>query len=171
MGPPGLASRSRYDHRMRVSARQSRVVPSLTAYIERRLGREHGAMFRNWVVRTWGAPSFAAIWQYWNPVYGYMLGYYVYWPLRRWLPRPVAVWCTFAACGFALHDLPGWLMSRRPHFPVMTVLLLVFGIGVLISDATHMNLARAPFAVRVLANVAYVLASLAVARLLLAWMR
>jgi len=52
-------------------------------------------MLRNWALRSFGAATLSEFWQYWNPVYGYVLAYYVYRPLRRTLPRAWSVWLTF----------------------------------------------------------------------------
>jgi MBOAT, membrane-bound O-acyltransferase family len=64
-----------------------------------------------------GARSFAEFWRLWNSVYGYFLGYFVYRPLARRLPRPLAAIATFVACGFLLHDLP---VHRRVLEPDLT---------------------------------------------------
>ena len=77
-------------------------------------------MLRNWLVRSFGAGTFGSFWEYWNPVYGYFLAYYVYRPLRTIMPRWVAVWLTFAACGFFLHDLLGWVVARQVRVPEMS---------------------------------------------------
>src|SRR5207244_1758984 len=81
--------------------------PGLSAYLERRLGRGLSTMLRNWFMRSFGAGTFSEFWQYWNPVYGYFLAYYIYALLRRICPRPMAVWLTFLTCGFVMHALPG----------------------------------------------------------------
>src|SRR5690348_16822353 len=92
---------------VRRPARHSRR-PTLNQYLARRLGQGSATMLRTWVVKALGAPSFTEFWQYWNPVYGYFLYYYAYRPLHRFLPRALAMWLTFVACGFVLHDALGW---------------------------------------------------------------
>jgi hypothetical protein len=63
-----------------VSAREPRRRPTLSAYVERRLGTGAATMARNVVFKPLGAGSFGQFWQYWNPVYGYFLYYYAYSP-------------------------------------------------------------------------------------------
>ena len=142
--------------------------PTLAAYVERRLGRGSTTMLRNWVLRSFGAGTFAEFWRYWNPVYGYVLTYYVYRPLRSVLPRPVAVWLTFLACGFFLHDLVGWLLARQVRAPEMSVLFLLFGAGVVHAEALRLDVSAQPLAVRVLANTTFLLAAWGIAHLILA---
>ena len=137
---------------MSTPASLSRSRPSLSAYIERRLGRGSLTMLRNWVLRSFGAGTFAQFWRYWNPVYGYLLTYFVYRPLRTVLPRPVAVWLTFLACGFCLHDLLGWMLARQIRAPEMTVLFCLFGGGVVLTDALRLDFSARPLPVRALAN-------------------
>ena len=75
-------------------------------YERRRLGNKSGefakiaAMFR----RSFGSGTFAGFWRYWNPLFSYYLLYNCYSPLRKYLPRYIAVMLTFMASG-AIHDL------------------------------------------------------------------
>src|SRR4051812_16714546 len=96
------------DTEIRTTARRRRNRPTLRRYIEWRLGVGWRCQLPNLVMRPLGANSPADFWRYWNPVYGYALSYWSYRPLRRVLPRPLAVWLTFLLCGFVLHDLVGW---------------------------------------------------------------
>lgn len=133
-----------------------RTKPTLTKYIEFRLGQGAWTQLRNWLTRTWGAPSFSAFWRFWNPVYGYFLFYYCYRPLRRLIPRAPAVVITFLICGFVLHDVLGWVMGGKVHFPEMTLMFLLWGGGVVVSDALLMDLSGRPLLVRVGVNIAYI---------------
>jgi hypothetical protein len=125
-------------------------------------------MLRNWALRSFGAGTFGEFWRYWNPVYGYVLTYYVYRPLRTVLPRPLAVWLTFLACGFFLHDLVGWLLARQVRAPEMSVVFLLFGGGVVLAEALRLDLSAQPLLVRVLTNATFLLAAWGVAHLILA---
>jgi len=66
---------------------------TLVQYVERRNGVPLGDSnsLRNMLQRSFGAASFAGFWQYWNPIWGYGLGKYVYSPLRRVLPAVIAL--------------------------------------------------------------------------------
>jgi hypothetical protein len=130
--------------------------PSLSAYITYLLGSGSSNQLKNWFERSWGARSFADFWRYSNPVYGYYLSYYAYRPLRRVVPRAVAMWLTFIASGFLLHDFVGWALGRRIRFPEMTLVFALLGLGALASDALHMDMSRWPFVARAGANIAYI---------------
>lgn len=78
------------------------------------------------------APSFAAFWRGWNPLYRYALWHHVYAPLRRRVPRAWAACFTFPVCGAELHDMPWFCLSAifwdaGPGFPGGTVLFGVWG--------------------------------------------
>ena len=82
--------------------------PGFHPFLVSRLGdpRPFWHFARTWFLKPLGAPSFRAFWTYWNPVYGYLLLYFVYRPLRRYLPRSIATFLTFVVSGLLLHDLP-----------------------------------------------------------------
>jgi hypothetical protein len=136
---------------------------SLTRFIERRLGTGGWNQTRNWIGGTFGARSLSEFWRTWNPVYGYFLYYYSYRPLRRLLPRAPAVLLTFAACGFFLHDLVGWILVGAIRFPVMTIAFGLFGLGMVITEAMRFSVAGWPFLLRAIVNVGYVLGCLVLA--------
>lgn len=145
--------------------------PSLSAYITYLLGSGSSNQLKNWFERSWGARSFADFWRYFNPVYGYYLSYYAYRPLRRIVPRALAMWLTFIASGFLLHDLVGWALGRRIRFPEMTLVFALLGLGALASDALRMDMSRWPFVARAGANIAYIVVCfLIVTQLLLRWL-
>jgi hypothetical protein len=105
---------SRFVPGMSVSAPRKHI--SLREYVTYRLGSNSSAQLGNWLKSSWGASSFAEFWRYFNPVYGYVLYYYSYRPLRRALQRPAAMWLTFVVCGFLLHDLVGWPLDATSGF-------------------------------------------------------
>jgi len=57
---------------------------TLAQYVRRRNGVPLGASgsLRNMFYRSLGAGSIAGFWRYWNPVFGYYLGRYIYAPLK-----------------------------------------------------------------------------------------
>ncbi len=147
---------------------------TLGQFIERRLGKgtDTGALLREMFVRSFGAGSFQDFWRYWNPVYGYILYYYCYKPLRRVLPRPVAVLLTFFSSGFFLHDLPfGWwiraLRAQSLPVPFVALWFTLIGVLVLIGAALNLNFAQQPFRVRVLINVLHIVGAFLVALFLM----
>lgn len=122
-------------------------------------------------VRAFGAGSFDEFWRYWNPVYGYFLYYRCYRPLRRFLPRTLAILLTFAASGFLLHDLPfGWwvralrfLQTGRFPIPFVALWFSLMGGVTLLTRALRLSLARQPLGVRATLNTAWILVTLLIA--------
>lgn len=128
---------------------------TLREYVLRRSGTRLGGAgsLRSMLSRSFGASSFAAFWQHWNPIWGYGLGRFVYAPVRRRAPAGVAVTATFLVSG-AAHDIAVTLVRGSPTF-VVTPWFLLLGIGVVVARATGMDLSRRPWWVRVAANAAY----------------
>ena len=144
---------------------------SFTQYLRFRLGPAGGrkAWF-NFFIRPFGAASFAQFWRLWNPVYGYFLYYFSYRPLARVIPRPAAMMVTFAACGFLLHDVPAWVVTRRVLPPGATIVFFFFGLGAVISEAAHMDLSRWPVAARAAVNLAYLALCVVLMLLIVLWL-
>lgn len=101
-------------------------------------------MMRRSIGRAFSAPTFSEFWYYWNPVYGYVLARYCYRPLRRRLPRAIAVIVTFAASGFFLHDLillpAAVALGGLKFFPVVTVAFVVISLVILATEALDIGL-------------------------------
>jgi D-alanyl-lipoteichoic acid acyltransferase DltB (MBOAT superfamily) len=121
-------------------------------------------------IRPFGAPSLAAFWRRWNPVYGYILYYYSYRPLLQVMPRTAAMMLTFVACGFLLHDLPAWLFTRQVLPPGATIAFFLFGIGAVISDRVQMDLSRWPVIGRVTVNLTYLAICIGAMLLIVRWL-
>jgi len=121
---------------------------SLGQYVRRRNGVPMGARggLRNMFRRSFGARSFARFWQYWNPVFGYGLGRYVYTPLYRMMPSAIALIATFVFCG-ALHDLVTMAVRGSIAF-LFTPWFFFLGAGVVAGRAVGMNLSRLPWQAR-----------------------
>ena len=129
---------------------------TLTQYIERRNGVPLGApgALRNMFHRSLGAGSFAAFWQYWNPIFGYYLAKYVDSPLRRFVPRSMALILTFGICG-ALHDLVAMAVRGSVAF-FCTTMFLFFAAGVLVGRWVGLDFSGLPWAARAAINISYI---------------
>lgn len=125
-------------------------------YIRRRNGVPLGAPggLRNMFYRALGARSFAVFWQYWNPLFGYALGRYVFAPAKRVLPPALALVLTFVVCG-AVHDLVTVLVRGGTTF-LFTLWFFFLALGVVAGRLARMDLGRFPWAVRAAANLTYV---------------
>ena len=80
--------------------------PPLQTFLASRVGVSSPASFAPAMLRrAFGAASFRGFWRHWNPLYGYVLRYYCYLPLRQVLPDSMSLVITFALSGFVLHGL------------------------------------------------------------------
>jgi len=136
---------------------------TLGQYIERRNGVPLGASgsLKNMLRRSLGAGTFAGFWQYWNPIFGYYLAKYVDSPLRRVLPRSIALLLTFVICG-ALHDLAAMAVWGSVAF-FCTTMFFFFGAGVLIGRWAGLDFSGLPWPARAAINFTYILACFALA--------
>ncbi|MCB8983757.1 MAG: acyltransferase [Ardenticatenaceae bacterium] len=117
-----------------------------------------GRSLRNMLQRSFGAASFAGFWQFWNPIWGYGLGRYVYAPLRRALPPAAAFILTFAISG-GLHDLATMAVRWSPAF-LFTPWFTLLGMGAVVGRVAGMDLGKRPFWLRASVNLAYLVVCL-----------
>lgn len=115
-------------------------------------------MLRRMFVDCWAEPTFRDFWRVWNPLYGYAL-----FQLYRALGgnrRPVfASFVVFAACGFVLHDLLVFAMTRR--FTIATTAAFIAFWAMLLVEGRSSPPPDATRARNVLANVGRVVLGLA----------
>ncbi len=132
-------------------------------YARRRNGVPIGAPggLRNMLTRSLGARSFAVFWQYWNPIFGYALGRYIFAPLKRFTPAAIALILTFVVCG-ALHDLVTTAVRGSWAF-LFTPWFFFLGVGVVAGRYLKLDYARFPWAIRALVNVIYLAVCLGLA--------
>ena len=135
---------------------------TLADYVELRNGVPLGdsRSLRNMLQRSFGATSFAGFWQYWNPIWGYGLGKYVYSPIHRVLPAAIAIIMTFVVSG-GIHDLVIMALRRSVTF-LFTPWFFVLGVGVVLGRAVGMDLSNRSWWVRVGINLAYLVIGLAI---------
>lgn len=134
---------------------------SLGAYVRRRNGVPLGASgaLRNMLSRSLGARSFAAFWQYWNPIFGYGLARWVQAPLLRVVPAALATVGTFVVSG-AIHDLVTTLVRGSPTL-LFTPWFALLGIAVEGGRAARMDLSAHSWTARAAFNLVYLSAALA----------
>lgn len=140
---------------------QQRQNLTLSQYVHLRNGVPLGnsKSLRNMLHRSLGAASFAAFWQYWNPIWGYGLGKYVYFPLRRILPPAAALIMTFIISG-GIHDLATMAIRRSFAF-LFTPWFFLLGVGAVLSRAIGMDLSNHPWWIRAGINLIYLVFCLA----------
>lgn len=125
---------------------------SLADYVQYRNGVPLGASgsLQNMLVRSFGAGTFARFWQYWNPIWGYALGRYVYAPLNRFLPASVSLILTFTISG-AVHDVATMLVRGALAF-LFTPWFFLMGIVVVFGRWLKLDYSAHPFLIRVAIN-------------------
>ena len=135
---------------------------TLAEYVKRRNGVPLGdsRSLRNMLQRSFGAVSFAGFWQYWNPIWGYGLGKYVYSPMHRVLPAAIALILTFVVSG-GIHDLVIMALRRSVTF-LFTPWFFVLAVGVVLGRAAGMDLSNRSWRVRASINLAYLVIGLAI---------
>jgi hypothetical protein len=139
---------------MRLQDEQRRGI-SLGQYVKRRNGVSLGGSgaLQNMLQRSFGARSFAGFWRYWNPIFGYYLGKYIYSPTSRLTPRWLALLVTFLICG-ALHDTVTLLFRGTTQF-LFTFWFFFFSLGVILGERMGLNMAQRPFWFRAAIHLTY----------------
>ena len=126
---------------------------NLSDYVLRRNGVPLGAgdSLRNMLSRSLGAGTFSEFWQYWNPIWGYFLGVYIFKPLKSVLPSSLALVITFVACGF-IHDLAVMLIKWKFSL-LLTQWFLIIGLSVIFGKYANINYSKYAWMVRAAINI------------------
>ena len=135
---------------------------TMAQYVRRRNGVPLGdaGSLRNMLIRSFGADSFGGFWQYWNPIFGYGLGKYVYSPLRRFLPPAVALIMTFVVSG-GIHDVVTMALRHSVTF-LFTLWFFLLGVGVVVGRGLDLDFSERPWLARAGINLTYMIVCLAV---------
>ncbi|MBS1516661.1 MAG: acyltransferase [Bacteroidetes bacterium] len=133
---------------------------TLSDYIIKRNGVPAGSphSLRNNLYRSLGAKNFSVFWNYWNPVFGYYLGMYVFKPIKKFFPSSAAIIFTFVICGM-FHDI---IISvvRGKISVFFTLWFLIMGTGVLINRYFRYDLSERKWILRALMNLGIVISCL-----------
>jgi D-alanyl-lipoteichoic acid acyltransferase DltB (MBOAT superfamily) len=133
----------------------------MAQYVKRRNGVPLGSRksMHNMLDRSLGATTIAGFWRHWNPIWSYSLGRYIFTPLKRSMPVPVALVLTFVASGL-IHDAV--IMALRGELALLfTPWFLLLGLGVVVSEFFRWNFAALPWIGRASIIVGYAAAALA----------
>jgi hypothetical protein len=101
--------------------------------------------------RSLGAGKFSIFWQYWNPIWGYYLGKYIFKPLKFIFPSTLSLIITFAFCGF-IHDLAIMLLKWKFAL-LLTPWFLFMGLSAILGDYAKIDYARFPWIARAVINI------------------
>ncbi|MDX1364855.1 MAG: MBOAT family O-acyltransferase, partial [Arenibacter latericius] len=115
---------------------------TLTEYVKKRNGVPIGSSksLRNNLYRSLGAKNFSTFWNYWNPIFGYYLGKYIFKPLKRILPVGVALLFTFIFCGM-IHDAVTTIFRWKISL-FFTIWFSMMGVSVLITRYFNHNFSK-----------------------------
>ena len=125
-------------------------------YIKKRNGVAIGSSksLRNNLYRSLGAKNFATFWTYWNPIFGYYLGLYIFKPLKHIVPPATALLCTFIFCGI-IHDAVTTLL-RGSISLFFTIWFIFMGVAVLLSKILDHDFSNKNWGIRVIINLSFV---------------
>ena len=131
----------------------------LADYVQKRNGTPLGAnnSLKNMLIRSLGAGKFSSFWKYWNPIWSYYLGKYVFKPLKIILPNSLSLILTFVFCGF-IHDIV--IMIIRERFSlIFTQWFLLMSLWIVISESMKLDYSKYSWIVRASINVIIIGAS------------
>lgn len=111
----------------------------------------HGDSLRNMLNRSLGAGKFSIFWHYWNPIWGYYLGKYIFKPFKVIFPPALSLIITFVVCGF-IHDLVIMLLKREFTL-LLTPWFIFMGLSVVLGDYLKIDYSKFPWIVRAAINV------------------
>jgi hypothetical protein len=125
---------------------------TLQQYIKKRNGVPIGAdkSLRNMLYRSIGARNFATFWMYWNPIFGYYLGIFIFKPLRKFTPAPFAQLATFIVCGL-IHDCVTMVVRRDLSF-FFSQWFLLMGLWVLYTSYSKHDFSNHVWLIRAILN-------------------
>ena len=134
--------------------------PSLPHYIKKRNGVPLGASgsLSNMLKNSFGAGSLSEFWVYWNPIWSYYLRYFIFLPLRNYLPNHAARVTTFLISG-ALHDVAVGLISGQWQI-LCSLWFLLMGTIVSICDHFRFKFATKSLLTKALINLMHVIVPL-----------
>lgn len=126
---------------------------NLSEYINKRNGAPLGASnsLRNMLKRSLGAGKFSIFWKFWNPIWSYYLGKYIFKPLKIIFPKALSLLLTFIFCGF-LHDVAIMLINRNFTL-LLTPWFLLMGLCVILGDYLKIDYSKFPWIVRAFINI------------------
>ena len=129
---------------------------TLTDYIKKRNGISIGSpkSLRNNLYRSFGSKNFSTFWNYWNPVFGYYLGKFIFKPIKKIFPVAVSLLFTFIISGL-IHDIVTTIFRGKISF-FFSIWFLFMGLAVLITRTLKHNFSRQIWIVRAFINLSII---------------
>ncbi|MDX1774783.1 MBOAT membrane-bound O-acyltransferase family protein [Oceanihabitans sediminis] len=128
----------------------------LNEYVKKRNGVPLGnsKSLPNNIYRALGAKNFSSFWNYWNPIFGYYLGIYIFKPLKKKVPKEIALLATFIFCGM-VHDAVTIAVRWKVSF-FFTIWFVLMGIALIITRYFNQNVNKQIWAIRALINLSII---------------
>lgn len=132
---------------------------TLNEYIKKRNGVSIGSSksLRNNLYRSLGAKNFSTFWNYWNPIFGYYLGKFVFKPFKVIFPVAISLMLTFIICGL-IHDAVTTIFRGKISF-FFTIWFSIMGFVVLITKYLKHNHSKKIWIIRALINLSIIIIS------------
>ena len=103
------------------------------------------------MIRSLGAGKFSEFWKYWNPIWSYYLGKYIFKPLKMVFPSAFALILTFTFCGF-LHDVAIMLLHWNFEL-LLTPWFFLMSLLVVIGEFTKIDYSKFTWIIRATINI------------------
>ena len=115
---------------------------TLGRYIYKRMDGVQGELpqLAYMVKKSFGASNFRGFWFYWNPIYSFLLTYYVYKPLKNIMSQGMARSLTFIING-VFHDLVVSLVIGSVFYGV-TLLFSIYMVILSIEEKINLNISK-----------------------------
>ncbi len=129
---------------------------TLTEYIKKRNGVSIGSSksLRNNLYRSFGSKNFSTFWNYWNPIFGYYLGKYIFKPIKKIFPVAIALLLTFIFCGI-IHDTVTTIFRGEISF-FFSLWFFFMGLAVLITKFLKHNFSMQVWIARAFINLSII---------------
>jgi len=129
---------------------------TLTDYIKKRNGVSIGSSksLRNNLYRSLGSKNFSTFWNYWNPIFGYYLGKFIFKPMKKIFPVAFSLLITFFICGL-IHDTVTTIFRGEISF-FFSIWFLFMGLAVLITRTLKHNFSNQVWIARAFINLSII---------------
>ncbi|NHN24486.1 acyltransferase [Flavobacterium jejuense] len=126
---------------------------TLSQYIIKRNGVPIGSSksLRNNLYRSLGAKNFSTFWKYWNPIFGYYLGKFIFKPLKKSFSVSISLIFTFVFCGF-IHDIVTTIVRGKTNF-FFTTWFFIMSLIVLLSKMLKHDFSKQNWIIRACINL------------------
>jgi hypothetical protein len=133
---------------------------TLTEYIKIKNGVSIGSSksLRNNLYRSFGSKNFSTFWNYWNPIFDYYLGKFIFKPLKKIFPVAISLLFTFIINGL-IHDTVTTLLRGKISF-FFSIWFLLMGLAVLLTRTLKHNFSKQVWIARASFNLTIVSACL-----------